>query len=72
MQTAAEQRSHLLGGHRIAGGQAIDHVQAAPAVSLCMLIVTPTRRGYMPLERSGRPELLPTVHGVSDMTLRRG
>jgi hypothetical protein len=29
-----------------------------------MLIVTPTRRGYMPPERSGRPELLPTVHGV--------
>jgi hypothetical protein len=29
-----------------------------------MLIVTPTRRGYMPPERSGRPELLPTVHEV--------
>jgi hypothetical protein len=29
-----------------------------------MLIVTPTRRGYMPSERSGRPELLPAVHGV--------
>src|SRR5829696_7430426 len=29
-----------------------------------MLIVTPTRRGYMPLSRSRRPELLPIVHGV--------
>jgi hypothetical protein len=29
-----------------------------------MLIVTPTRRGYMPPGRSGRPELLPAVHGV--------
>ena len=28
MQTAAEQRSHLLGGHRVAGGQAVDPVQA--------------------------------------------
>jgi hypothetical protein len=28
MQTAAEQRSHLLGGHGVAGGQAIDPVQA--------------------------------------------
>src|SRR5678816_4662799 len=29
-----------------------------------MLIVTPTRRGYKPPERSGRPDLLPMVHGV--------
>jgi hypothetical protein len=28
VQTAAEQRSHLLGGHRVAGDQAIDPVQA--------------------------------------------
>jgi hypothetical protein len=28
VQTAAEQRSHLLGGHRVAGGQAVDPVQA--------------------------------------------
>jgi hypothetical protein len=28
MQTAAEQCSHLLGGHRVAGGQAVDPVQA--------------------------------------------
>ena len=28
-----------------------------------MLIVTPTRRGYMPPERSGRPELLPRCMG---------
>ena len=28
LQTAAEQRSHLLRGHRVAGGQAIDPVQA--------------------------------------------
>jgi hypothetical protein len=28
MQTAAEQRSHLLGGHRVAGGQAVDPGQA--------------------------------------------
>jgi hypothetical protein len=28
MQTAAEQRSHLLGSHRVAGGQAVDPVQA--------------------------------------------
>ena len=35
-----------------------------PAVSLCMLIVTPTRRGYMPPGRSGRLELLPAVHWV--------
>ena len=28
MQAAAEQRSHLLGGHRVAGGQAVDPVQA--------------------------------------------
>jgi hypothetical protein len=28
MQTAAEQRSHLVGGHGVAGGQAIDPVQA--------------------------------------------
>jgi hypothetical protein len=28
MQTAAEQGSHLLGGHRVAGGQAVDPVQA--------------------------------------------
>ncbi len=87
MQTAAEQRSHLLGGHRVAGGQAVDPVHAGtdphprrltpfgvvgrqpgvtflgrvqrrdlpgqvvipgPAVSLWTLIVTPTRRGYMP------------------------
>ena len=26
MQTAAEQRSHLLRGHRVAGGQAVDPV----------------------------------------------
>ena len=103
MQTAAEQRSHLLRGHRVADGQAVDPVQAGtdphpgrltpfgvvrrqpgvtflgrvqrrdlpgqvvipgPAVSLWRLIVTPTRRGYMPPGRSGRPELLPAVHGV--------
>jgi hypothetical protein len=28
MQTAAEQRSHLLGGHRVTDGQAVDPVQA--------------------------------------------
>ena len=28
VQTAAEQRSHLLGGHRVAGGQAVDPVHA--------------------------------------------
>ena len=28
VQTAAEQRSHLLRGHRVAGGQAVDPVQA--------------------------------------------
>jgi hypothetical protein len=28
VQTATEQRSHLLGGHRVAGGQAVDAVQA--------------------------------------------
>jgi hypothetical protein len=28
VQTATEQRSHLLGGHRVAGGQAVDPVQA--------------------------------------------
>ena len=28
MQTAAEQGSHLLGGHRVAGGQAVDPVHA--------------------------------------------
>ena len=28
VQTAAEQRSHLLGSHRVAGGQAVDPVQA--------------------------------------------
>jgi hypothetical protein len=28
VQTAAEQCSHLLGGHRVAGGQAVDPVQA--------------------------------------------
>ena len=28
VQAAAEQRSHLLGGHRVAGGQAVDPVQA--------------------------------------------
>ena len=27
VQTAAEQRSHLRGGHRVAGGQAVDPVQ---------------------------------------------
>jgi hypothetical protein len=27
MQTAAQQRSHLRGGHRVAGGQALDPVQ---------------------------------------------
>jgi hypothetical protein len=40
-------------------------VISSPAVSLWMLIVTPTRRGYMPSRRSGRPGLLPVVHGVS-------
>ena len=29
MQTAAEQRSHLLSGHRVAGGQAVDPVQGS-------------------------------------------
>src|SRR5215212_434561 len=29
-----------------------------------MLIATPTRRGYIPPPRSGRPERLPAVHGV--------
>jgi len=38
-------------------------------VSLWMLIVTPTRRGYMPPVRSGRPELLPVVHGVFNIEL---
>ena len=33
-------------------------------MSLWRLIVTPTRRGYKPPERSRRPELLPAVHGV--------
>jgi hypothetical protein len=33
-------------------------------VSLWMLIVTPTQRGYMPSPRSGRPELPPVVHRV--------
>jgi hypothetical protein len=28
VQTAAEQRSHLLGGHRVADGQAVDPAQA--------------------------------------------
>ena len=28
VQTAAEQRSHLLGGHRVAGGQSVDPVHA--------------------------------------------
>ena len=28
VQAAAEQGSHLLGGHRVAGGQAVDPVQA--------------------------------------------
>jgi hypothetical protein len=40
-----------------------------------MLIVTPTRRAYMLPERSGRPELLPTVHevcGTSDLEMERG
>jgi hypothetical protein len=30
MQAAAEQRSHLLRGHRVAGGQAVDPVHAGP------------------------------------------
>jgi hypothetical protein len=60
VQAAAEQRSHLLGSHRVAGGQAVDPVQAGadphPPAS------HPVR--YMPPVRSGRPELLPRVHGV--------
>src|SRR5829696_663631 len=40
-----------------------------------MLIVTPTRRGYITLSRSGRPELFPAVHGVcmtSNFEFRQG
>jgi hypothetical protein len=40
-----------------------------------MLIVTPTRRGYKPPGRSGRPELLPSVHrvcGTSDREIGWG
>jgi hypothetical protein len=103
MQTAAEQCSHLLGGHRVADGQAVDPVQAGtdphprrltafavvgrqPSVTflgrvqgsdLPGQVVIPGSRcelvhahghthpkGCMPPGRSGRPELLPTVHGV--------
>ena len=43
----------------------------APAASLWMLIVTPTRRGYIPPGRSGRPELLPAdAWGVIGCALR--
>jgi hypothetical protein len=103
MQTATEQRSHLLRGHRVAGGQAVDPFQAGadpdawclaafgvvgrqPSVpflgrvqgcdlpcevviprSSCELVEGDRHthpKGCMPPERSGRPELFPSVHGV--------
>ena len=103
VQTAAEQRSHLLRGHRVAGGQAVDPVHPGadphprgltpfgvvrrqPGMTFlgCIQrrhlpgqVVIPrpggelvhTHRhthpkGYMPSGRSGRPELVPAVHGV--------
>jgi hypothetical protein len=103
MQTAAEQRSHLLCGHRVASSQAVDPVQAGtgphprrlaplgvirrqPGMTFLgrvqgrdlpgQIVVSGTRselvdahrhthpKGYKPPGRSGRPELLPAVHGV--------
>ena len=103
MQTAAEQGSHLLGGHRVAGGQAVDPVHAGadphpwrltpfgvvgrqPGVTFlgriqgrdlpgqivitgpgCELVEAHRHthpKGVHAAGRSGRPELLPTVHRV--------
>jgi hypothetical protein len=114
VQTAAEQRSHLLGSHRVADGQAVDCVQAGadphpgrlaafgvvrrqPGVTFfgriqrrdlsgqvvisgpgCELVDAHRHtypKGYMPPGRSGRPELLPTVHrvcGTSDFEISWG
>jgi hypothetical protein len=102
MQAAAEQCPHLLRGHRVAGGQALDPVQAgADPPAWCLtpfgvvrrqaglaflgrvqgcdlagqVVIPGTRgelvdahrhthlKGYMPPERSGRPELLPACMG---------
>jgi hypothetical protein len=103
MQAAAEQRPHLLGGHRVTDGQAVDAVQAGadphpgrltpcgvvrgqPDVPFLgriqsgdlpgqVVITGPCcelvhahrhthRKGVHGPARSGRPELLPAVHGV--------